>query len=180
MKDTTKTKVAYAEVQADGKRKVYITSETAWNKILKESTEAQAEASKTGATAEPAPDLVAMQTFAYKLAETVDEAVSLCGGNGVGEYENIDVFLGVFNYAASLRQDNEANDILTDTNFAATEGAVDVSYAVAQKVERAKMTNEEKVLSLLAKGGVKISLDQLKAALALAQSQNAAQVGAGS
>ena len=174
MKDTSKTKVCYAETQPDGKRKQYITSEQAWNKITKEAAEAQAEATKTGGTAEPAPELVAMQTFGYKLAESVDEAVGLSGGNGVGEYENIDVFLGVFNYAASLRQDNEANDILQGESFTAREGALDVSYAVAQKVERSKMTPEEQALKALAKGGIVITPDQLRAALALISQQAAA------
>ena len=162
MKDTTKTKVCYAE-EVDGKRKQYITSETAWNKIVKDATEAK----------EAPPDLVAMQTFAYKLAESVDEAVGLSGGAGVGQYENIDVFLGVFNYAASLRQDNEANDILQGESFAPREGALDVSYAVAQKVERSKMTPEEQALKALAKGGIVITPDQLRAALALISQQAA-------
>ena len=114
-----------------------------------------------------------MQTFAYKLAESVDEAVGLSGGAGVGQYENIDVFLGVFNYAASLRQDNEANDILQGESFAPREGALDVSYAVAQKVERSKMTPEEQALKALAKGGIVITPDQLRAALALISQQAA-------
>ena len=176
MKDTSKTKVCYAETLPDGKRKQYITSEQAWNKITKEAAEAQAEAAKTDppGVADPPPELVAMQTFGYKLAESVDEAVGLSGGNGVGEYENIDVFLGVFNYAASLRQDNEANDILQGESFTAREGALDVSYAVAQKVERSKMTPEEQALKALAKGGIVITPDQLRAALALISQQAAA------
>src|SRR5437899_11964069 len=80
------------------------------------------------------------QTFGFRAAETVDEAVQLCGGNGVGEYENIEVFLGVFNYAATLRQHNAANDVLQSDNFVPAEGVWDISSAVAEKVERAKMT----------------------------------------
>ena len=158
MKDYNKTKVCYSETQGDGKVKKYITSETAWNKIVKDATEAK----------EPVPDIVAgPQTFAYKAAESVEEAVSLAGGNGVGEFENIEVFLGVYNYAASLRQDNEANDLLQGESFTATDGAVDVSYAVAQKVERARMTPEEQAIKSLAKGGIHITPDQLRAALAM-------------
>jgi hypothetical protein len=168
MKDTTKTKVCYAE-EVEGKRKTYITSETAWNKIVKDATEAK----------EPVPDIVAgPQTFAYKLAESVDEAVTLSGGSGVGEYENIEVFLGVFNYAASLRQDNEANDLLQGENFTATEGALDISYAVAQKVERARMTPEEQAIKSLAKGGIHITPDQLRAALAMIQQTSSQAAGA--
>jgi hypothetical protein len=168
VKDTQKTKICYSE-EVDGKSKKYITSETAWNKIVKDATEAK----------ETVPDIVAgPQTFAYKLAESVDEAVQLAGGTGVGEYENVDVFLGVFNYAASLRQDNEANDLLQGENFTATDGAVDVSYAIAQKVERSKMTNEERALNLLAKGGMKITPEQLRAALAMIQNSQAAGAGA--
>lgn len=165
MKENTKTKVYYTETDGAGKSKSYITSETAWNKIIKDITEANAAAEKAGQALEPMPTLTATGTFGYKFAETVDEAVSLAGGRGVGEYENIEVFLGVFNYAASLRQDNEANDVLSDSNFAPWEGVKDVSYAVAQKVERAKMTNEEKALGLLAKSGFNISAEQLRAAL---------------
>jgi hypothetical protein len=164
MQDYSKTKVCYAEAQADGSKKQYITSETAWNKIVKEATDAK----------EAPPDLVATQTFGYKRAESVDEAVTLAGGSGVGEYENIDVFLGVFNYAASLRQDNEANDILQGESFQAKEGVWDVSYAVAQKVERAKMTPEEQAIKSLAKGGIHITPEQLRAALQMIQTQAAA------
>jgi hypothetical protein len=163
MQDLSKTKVCYAETDESGKRKTYITSETAWNAIVKKATDAK----------EPIPDLVSMQTFGYKRAESVDEAVQLAGGNGIGEYENIDVFLGVYNYAASLRQDNEANDILQGENFVAREGVLDVSYAIAQKVERSKMTPEEQALKALAKGGIVISPEQLRAALAMISQQAA-------
>jgi hypothetical protein len=165
MRETSKTKVCYAEMQADQSKKEYITSESAWNKILKDAAAAT--------PPETPPELVATQTFGYKFAESVDEAVTLAGGTGVGEYENIDVFLGVFNYAASLRQDNEANDILQGESFAAKEGVWDVSYAVAQKVERAKMTPEEQAIKSLAKGGIHITPDQLRAALAMISQQAA-------
>ena len=159
MKNYTKTKVCYSEVNpTSGEMKQYITSEAAFNRMVKEATEKQ----------ETLPTLVATQTFAYKQAESVDEAVTLCGGSGIGEYENVDVFLGVFNYAASLRQDNAANDFLQDSSFVAQEGARDVSYAVAEKVERAKMTPEEKAAKTLG-----ISPEQLRAALAAIQAQAA-------
>lgn len=161
MKDGTKTKVCYSEVDDKGATKTYITSENAFNKMIKDATEAK----------EPLPTLVAQQTFGYKYAETVDEAVSLAGGQGVGEYENIDTFLGVFNYAASLRQDNAANDVLQGEAFQAKDGVWDVSFAVAEKVERAKMTSEEKALRELNKGGLSITADQLRAALAVIQQQ---------
>lgn len=163
MKDGTKTKVCYSELDDKGAVKTYITSENAFNKMLKDATEAK----------EPLPTLVAQQTFGYKYAETVDEAVSLAGGQGVGEYENIDTFLGVFNYAASLRQDNAANDILQGETFAPKDGVWDISYAVAEKVERAKMSPEERAIKDLAKGGINITADQLRAALALIQQQAA-------
>lgn len=166
MQQTTKTKVCYSET-VDGKVKKYITSETAWNKILKEAAEAN----------EPAPTLVATGTFGYSFAETADEALTLSGATGTGAYENVDVFLGVFNYAASLRQDNEANDLLQSENFEAFEGTKDVSYAVAQKVERSKMTPEERAIRDLAKGGIVVTPDQLRAALALIQQQSAAAAG---
>src|SRR5712664_275261 len=121
MKEYQVTKVAYREA---GGTDTLITSETAFNKKLKDATEAK----------EPLPEQVVSQTFTFKAAETVDEAVLLAGGNGVGEYENIEVFLGVFNYAASLRQHNSANDLLKSTDFVASEGALNISNAIAEKV----------------------------------------------
>jgi hypothetical protein len=166
MKETTKTKVFAVDVDADGNRKTkangepatYITSENAFNAELKKATDAK----------EPLPQQIATGTFGYKFAETVDEAIQLCGGSGVGEYENIDVFLGVFNYAASLRQDNEANRLLTSDSYVPVDGALDVSYAVAEKVERAKMSPEEKASKMLG-----ISPEALRAALAAIKGQSA-------
>lgn len=166
MKEYQKTKVCYTEGEADasGKKKSYITSETAFNASVKKATEAKTEL----------PEQVAIGTFGYKAAESVDEAVSLAGGTGIGEYENVEVFLGVFNYAASLRQDNAANELLQSENYEQQEGIVDVSFAVAQKVERAKMSPEERAIKDLAKGGIVVTPDQLRAALALIQQQSAA------
>jgi hypothetical protein len=166
MKETTKTKVFGVDRDADGNRKVkangelasYITSENAFNADTKKATDAK----------EPLPEAMATGTFAYKFAETVDEAIQLCGGQGVGEYEGIDVFLGVFNYAASLRQDNEANRLLTSDSYVQSDTAVDVSYAVAEKVERAKMSPEEKAAKMIG-----ISPEALRAALALIKGQAA-------
>src|SRR5271167_4896464 len=112
MQSTTKTKVCYSET-VDGKVKTYITSEAAWNKILKTAADAKETPTET---------LVSTGTFGYQYAETIDEAVALSGGSGTGTYENTEVFLGVFNYAAGLRQDNEANEILQSENFEAWEG----------------------------------------------------------
>jgi hypothetical protein len=176
MRNETKTKVRYAETQADGSKKHYITSETAWNKILGEVNEANKAAEAKGEALEVAPELVSSGTFGYSFATSVDEAVQLCGATVTqpGTFDNIEVFLQRFNYAASLAQDNEANDILADSNFAAWEGLKDMTYAIAQKVERAKMTPEEKAISALAKGGMKISVDELRAALALIKGNAAA------
>lgn len=168
MKVYQKTKVAYSEA---GSEKKYITSETAWNKMLKEAEEASKEAQSKGEQPEAAPTAIATATFGYKAAETVDEAVVLSGGQGVGEYENVGTFLDVFNYGASLRQDNAANDVLLSDTFQPSEGITDVSFAVAQKVERAKMTPEERAIKDLAKGGIVVTPDQLRAALALIQQQ---------
>lgn len=164
MKDLTKTKVYGVDLDAEGKRKVkadgelatYITSETAFNAELKKATEAKT----------PLPEALAIGTFAYKFAETVDEAVSLCGGNGVGEYENITVFIDVFNYGASLRQENAANALLKADTYVPQDGAIDVSFAVAEKVERAKMSPEEKAAKMIG-----ITPEALRAALALIKGQ---------
>jgi hypothetical protein len=171
MNTTTKTKVCYSEPNAKGEVKQYITSETAWEKLLKEATEEQAKDSNV-----VIPTLVSKGTFAYQFPTTVDEAVALAGGsvNTPGDYANLDTFLQVFSYAASLRQDNEANDILQSENFEAFEGSKDVSYAVAQKQERAKMTPEERALRDLNKGGYAVTADQLRAALDLIKQQSTA------
>lgn len=171
MKVTSKTKIFGVDLDTDGERRkkangelaTYITSENAFNADLKKATENK----------EPLPEALATGTFSYKFAESVDEAVALCGGSGVGEYENIDVFLGVFNYAASLRQDNEANRLLTSDSYMQTDEAIDVSYAVAEKVERAKMTPEEKAVKMLAAGGIRITPEQLRAALSAIKGQAA-------
>ena len=97
----------------------------------------------------------------------------MAGGLGIGEYENIDVFLSVYNYGAGLRQHNAAGDLLKGDAFTAQEGLWDMAYAVAEKVERAKMTHEEKAIKSLAQGGIHITPDQLRAALALIQQQTA-------
>src|SRR5271157_4424717 len=104
MKIVSVTKVAYKEA---GENDLLLTSETAFNKKLKDATEAK----------EPLPELIASQTFGLSFAETVDEAVALSGGTGVGEYENVDVFLSVFNYGASLRQHNAAGDLIRGDSF---------------------------------------------------------------
>jgi|SRR6516162_1115517 len=163
MKADTKTKVCYSETNAAGELKKYITSETAWNKLVAKATESK----------EEPPAVVSQGTFGYSFAESVEEAVTLAGGSvtTAGVYENPGVFLDVFNYAASLRQDNEANDILQGENFEAWEGIKDVSYAVAQKTERAKMTPQERAIRDLAKGGINVTPEQLMAALQLIKQQ---------
>lgn len=171
MREYTKTKVYGVDRDADGNRKLkangepatYITSENAFNADSKKAAEAK----------EPLPEALAVGTFGYKAAESVDEAILLCGGSGVGEYENIEVFLGVFNYAASLRQDNEANRLLTSDSYTPVDESIDVSYAVAEKVERAKMSPEEKAVKMLAAGGIRITPEQLRAALASIKGQTA-------
>jgi hypothetical protein len=165
MKDFTVTKVAFREA---GESDVRITSETAFNKKLKDAADAK----------ESLPEQVAMQTFGFKQVETVDEAVQLAGGAGTGTYENIEVFLGVYNYAAMLRQHNAANELLTGSDFTPAEGVWDISQAVAEKIERSKMTPEEKAIKALRAGGLDISADQLRAALALIQSQASSAAGA--
>ncbi len=166
MKQTTKTKVNAIDIDENGVRETkkdgslasYITSENGFNTAVKKATEDK----------KPLPEMIASGTFAYKFAENVDEAVALSGGSGVGEYENVAVFLDVFNYGASLRQDNEANRLLTSDSYVQSEDAVDVSYAVAEKVERQKMTNEEKASKMLG-----ITPAQLLAALAAIKGQAA-------
>jgi len=166
MKELKKTKVYGVDIDANGNKMTkksgeidtYITSEKAFNDELKRCTEAKL----------PLPEALAIGTFGFKYAETVDEAIQLSGGTGVGEYENVAVFLDVFNYGASLRQENEATFLLKSDNYVQSEGVVDVSYAVAEKVERAKMTPEEKAAKMIG-----ISPEALRAALALIKGQAA-------
>lgn len=166
MKEVQVTKVAYRNA---GDEAVQITSETAFNDKTKKATEAK----------EPLPEVVAgPQTFLYKFPDTVDEAVTLAGGQGVGEYENVDVFLAHIQYAFSLRMHNTANDILRDSSFEAREGAWDVSASLAEKQERTKMSPEERAIKDLAKGGINVTMDQLRAALALIKQQAPAQAEA--
>src|SRR5216684_1058059 len=167
MKQEQVTKVAFKEAPDGDPR---ITSETAFNAKLKEKAEAK----------EPLPEQISSGTFLMKFAESVDEAVQLAGGTGVGEYENVEIFLAVFNYGAALRQHNTAKEILISDNFEAWEGSKDMSFSIAQKVERAKMSPEERAIKDLAKGGIVVTPDQLRAALALIQQQSAQpQVAAG-
>lgn len=166
MRELDKTKVSAVdhdelgnrETKKDGSLATFITSENAFNVALKKATE-----EKT-----PLPEALSIGTFHYRFAETVDEAIQLAGGSGVGEYENVDVFLDVFNYGASLAQDNEANRLLSSDSYVQSTEAVDVSYAVAEKRERAKMSNEEKASKMLG-----ITPEQLKAALAAIKGQAA-------
>ena len=71
MREYPVTKVAYRE---PGGTDTLITSETAFNKKLKDATDAK----------EPLPEQVVAQSFTFKHAESVDEAVALAGGSGVG------------------------------------------------------------------------------------------------
>lgn len=160
MKTINNTKVAYADHgdldQDTQQPKIKITSEEAFNKKVKDATEAK----------EPLPEIVAQDTFIFSIPETVDECVRLAGGSGSGTYENTDVFVGVFNYAASLRQHNASNDLLKSENYQPSESGVDMSYAVAEKVERSKMSPEEKAAKTLG-----ISPEALRAALAAIKGQ---------
>jgi dTDP-D-glucose 4,6-dehydratase len=110
-----------------------------------------------------------METFHYKYSETVDEAVTLAGGGGVGEYENIQVFIALCNYGEALRQHNEAASLRKSENFVQTEGGIDISYAIAvAATERIKASPEEKAAKTLG-----ITPDQLRAALALVKGRAA-------
>jgi len=173
MKQFQATKVHYTENERDkdGNLKTYITSEDAFNKALKTATEAK----------EPLPQLIVSQSAQYSVAETVGEALRLSGVtvdvDPIDSYvkdNNIDVtnFLDTFNNtAAILKQHNEFADMIRDSNFQAQDGAVDLAHAIAQKSERAKMSPEERAIRDLAKGGIQVTADQLRAALALIQQQ---------
>ena len=173
MKQFLATKVHYHENERDKDNalKTYITSEDAFNKATKKAAEAK----------EPLPELIVSQSANYSVAETVGEALRLSGVTTdvepIDSYikdNNIDVtmFLDTFNNtAAILKQHNEFADTIRDTNFTAREGAIDLAHAVAQKSERTKMTAEERLLKELAKEGTVITLDQLRAAFAIARQQ---------
>jgi hypothetical protein len=157
MKTQTTTKCRIKTTNKDGEAVFSITSEDAYNKKVKE-------AAANGGTP---PELVKSQTFSLSLAESADEALQLSGNDEAIEMVH-------FNYGASLRQHNEANDLLADDDFAPQEGTLDLAYAIAEKSEgRRKMSNEEKAAKLCG-----VSLEQIKAALALVQNQAAQQASA--
>ena len=176
MKQFQATKVHYHENERDkdSNLKTYITSEDAFNKALKKATEDK----------QPLPELITSQSAQYSVAETVGEALRLSGvTTEVGPIDdyikdnNIDVslFLDTFNNtAAVLKQHNEFADMLRDSTFTAQDGAIDLAHAVAQKSERAKMTPEEKALKDLAKGGIVITAEALRAFIAQHQAAAAA------
>jgi hypothetical protein len=155
VKQNTVTKVYY-EVKNDAGEPVRkFTSEEAFNKQL-------AKAQKDG---EQAPSLLRQLTYTVQLAETPDEALALSGNDQ-------EIFVTHFNYGSSLRQHNEASDLLSDDNFQPTEGAMDMGYSVAEKSEgRRKMTNEEKAAKALG-----VTPEQLMAALASIKQANPAAV----
>jgi hypothetical protein len=180
MKTFLASKVHYHENERDkdSNLKTYITSEDAFNKAVKKATEAK----------EALPELIVAQSAQYSVAETVGEALQLSGVttdvSAIDDYvkdNNIDIslFLDTFNNtAAVLKQHNEFADMIRDSSFAAQEGAIDLTHAVAQKSERAKMTPEEKALKDLAKGGIVITAEALRAFIA--QHQQAAQAATAS
>jgi hypothetical protein len=171
MKQSNATKVYYEDPSRrdeDGSPKRVISSEAAFNAGVKKATE----------ESKSVPTLISSQTFTYKEAETVGQALALSGVtadvSAIDEYLrdnqiNVDIFLSVFGYGADLRQHNEAADQLRSDNFVAKEGAVDLGYAVATKQERSKMTPEEKAAKTLG-----ITAEQLSAALKLVMAQASA------
>jgi len=154
MKQNTVTKVWYEVVGDGGEKSRAFTSEEAFNKKV-------AKATKDG---EAVPTLVNQLTYTVAFAETLDEALALAGGD-----ESIAVTH--FNYGSSLRQHNEASDMLSDPNFQPQDGPVDMAFSVAEKSEgRRKQTNEEKAAKALG-----VTAEQLIAALASIKQANATQ-----
>lgn len=170
MQYTQATKVHYHENERDkdNNLKTYITSETAFNKAIKDAAEAK----------QPLPEQITLATAKYSIAESVGDALKLSGVtedvSAIDDFikdNNIDIsrFLDTFNNtAAVLKQHNEFADVLRN-GTAPADGPIDLSYAVAQKSERAKMTPEEKAAKTLG-----ISPDQLRAALAQIMQQQGA------
>jgi hypothetical protein len=158
VENLTKVKVCYyvPVTQEDGTpgKDKRITSENSWNKMLKDAAEKNV----------PPPELCSIGTFGYKYPETVAEFLELCNGNE-------QVAIDHAQYAVGLRQDNTANDILQENDYTQQEGARDVSFSIAEKRERAKMSNEEKSAKLLgiSADDIKKALEMLRAAQAQAQ-----------
>jgi hypothetical protein len=150
MREFLKTKVSFKQQKENGEISINITTEDGFNKRV-------AAAKEDGKSD---PELYKKQTFRVVEATTAQEAMDLCGGDE-------EIFLAHFNYGASLAQHNAANDLLTGEDFEPTEDTYDLESIVAQKPEgRAKLSPEEKAVRALAKGGISITADQLKAALA--------------
>lgn len=150
MREFSKTKVSIKETDSEGNVSLKITSEDGFNKRVE----------KAKADGQPDPELYKKQTFRTVEATTWDEALAMSGGDE-------EIALAHFNYGASLAQHNAANDLLTNDDFEPTETIYDLAPVVAQKPEgRAKLSPEEKAVRALAKGGINITPEQLKAALA--------------
>ena len=153
MREFLKTKVSIKETDSKGDVSLKITSEDGFNKRVAKAKE----------ESQPDPELYKKQTFRTVEAASAQEAMELSGGDE-------EIFLAHFNYGASLAQHNAANDLLTNDDFEPTETAYDLQPIIAQRPEgRAKLSPEEKAVRALAKGGISITPEQLKAALAALQ-----------
>jgi hypothetical protein len=149
VREYTETKVSFRITEGD-EVVTRVTSEEGFNNRVKKAQENSA----------PLPELKKKQTFRIVEATSSDEALELCGGSE-------EILLAHFNYGARLAQHNAANDLLTGDDFQPTEDVYDLSPVIAQKPEgRAKMSPEERAVRALAKGGINITAEQLKAALA--------------
>lgn len=130
--------------------KVYFQSEDAFNKSVKAAQAAN----------EPAPVLLASQTFEYSLAQTEEDMALLC--------PDVAVRIAQFNKGQILSQHNEARDLLLGEDFQPSEQVVSLAYAASQVTERRKQTPTEKAAKALG-----ISAEDLAQALALIKGQAA-------
>jgi CheY-like chemotaxis protein len=149
VREYTETKVSFRITEGD-EVVTRVTSEEGFNNRVKKAQENSA----------VPPELKKKQTFRIVEATSTSEALELCGGNE-------EIFLVHFNYGARLAQHNAANDLLVGDDFQPTEDVYDLAPVLSQKPEgRAKMSPEERAVRALAKGGINITAEQLKAALA--------------
>lgn len=149
MKTSLETKVVYKTTE-NGEIVTRVTTESAFNDKIKAAM----------ADKKPAPELVKKQAFQYVMAETTDEPLPMCGGSD-------EIFLGHVNYAFRLAQHNAANDLLNSEDFTPTDEPYDLAPTLAEKAEgRSRLSPEEKAVRDLAKGGIKVTPEQLRAALA--------------
>ena len=149
MKTSLETKVAY-RTRENGEVVTRVTTESDFSDKLEDAISKK----------QLPPELVKKQTFQYVAAETADEPLAICGGSE-------DVFLAHVNYAFRLAQHHASDELLRSDGFTTTGEPYDLSQTLTQQPEGwARLSPIKKAIQDLAKGGIKVTQEQLRAELA--------------